>query len=66
MSKHNVMLSSPIASTTNVSLDNEELIKIRTQLLYGNRSANPICTNCNRKVTDREEKRIGRLRQVYK
>jgi len=45
---------------------NEELIKLRTQLLHGNRSANPICTNCNRKVTAREEKRIGRLRQVYK
>lgn len=45
--------------------NNEELINIRKSLLNGDRSINPICTNCNRKITAREEKRIGRLRQIY-
>lgn len=45
--------------------NNEELMNVRKALLNGDRSINPICTNCNRKVTDREKGRLERLRQIY-
>lgn len=45
--------------------NNEDLQKLKKSLLFGDRSANPICTNCNKRVTPREEKRIARLRQKY-
>jgi radical SAM protein with 4Fe4S-binding SPASM domain len=45
--------------------NNKDLLKLKKSLLFGDRSSNPICKNCNRKVTPREEKRIARLRQEY-
>lgn len=45
--------------------NNQELMNVRKALLNGDRSINPICTNCNRKVTDREKGRLERLRQIY-
>ena len=45
--------------------NNEDVQKLKKSLLFGDRSANPICTNCNKRVTRREEKRIARLRQKY-
>ena len=43
--------------------NNEELKRLRQELLQGNRKANDVCRNCNRKVSDNERKKFGRLLQ---
>ena len=45
---------------------NLKLQDIKYQLVFGNRSVNHICTNCNRKPTQIEERRIARHQQIYK
>lgn len=43
--------------------NNEELKRLRQELLRGNRKANDVCRNCNRKVSDNERRKFGRLLQ---